>query len=55
MTVDMPSRSPAMTGVPASSRRLKWMWHELPSSWFSFAMNVMAICSCAAISLAPFL
>jgi hypothetical protein len=29
------------------------MWHELPSRSSSFAMNVIAKPSCAAISFAP--
>ena len=37
------------------ARSEKWMWQELPSRSFGFAMNVSATPSCAAISFAPFL
>ena len=38
-----------------SSASEMWMWHELPSISLNFAMKVIAISSCAAISLAPVL
>ena len=45
----------ANTGVPSSPRTERWMWHELPSRSSYLAMNVIAMPSWEAISLAPFL
>lgn len=46
---------PAITGAPLSSRRLRWMWQELPSRSSYLAMKVRLTPSWAAISLAPVL
>jgi len=40
---------------PLASPSEKWIWQELPSRSLSFAMKVIDMPSCAAISLAPFL
>ncbi len=40
---------------PSSPASEQWMWQELPSASSHLAMNVSAIPSCAAISLAPVL
>ena len=41
-----------LAGLSASEQ---WMWHELPSASLNLARKVIAMSSCAAISLAPFL
>jgi hypothetical protein len=47
--------SAAKAFSPFSSASEMWMWHELPSASLYFAMKVIAISSCDAISLAPVL
>ena len=47
--------SSAKIVAPSAPRSERWMWHELPSRSSYFAMNVIALPSWAAISLAPFL
>ena len=49
------SPSPAMTGLPASSRTDRWMWQLLPSRSLNFAMNVSDLPCLSAISFAPLL
>jgi hypothetical protein len=39
--------------VPSRPRSEKWMWQELPSRWFGFAMNVSDIPSWAGDLLGP--
>ena len=46
---------PGITGAPSPSRRLRWMWQELPSRSLYFAMKVRLTPSWAAISFAPVL
>ncbi len=57
ITGDIPCAPPPANAdvSDSTSRRLMWMWHELPSRWSNFAMNVRLQPSWCAISLAPVL